>query len=183
MVISARSCFGKPCVERVNKTNSPNTLACRRFSMSWDRTDNRRNCFLNRKFVLLRVSSLGRPEFGSRYGLSKTLASLKPLKHKINVIHGLSTSGPSVMAFTRRRPDVCSPARTTRREPSSKRVTVYQMLARSYRPGYRVVQYHPGLRAVNNRIPQLLGIDWSNEAKTRSTPRRRSGRGSTRCAR
>ena len=44
---------------------------------------------------------------GAAMKLSKTLEPLEPLKHKINVIHGLFHKRATGKAFTRRRPAAC----------------------------------------------------------------------------
>src|SRR5687768_9167682 len=66
---------------------------------------------------------------GADMDLSKILEPLEPLKHKMNVIHGLFHKRAITHGITRRRPEVCSQARTFRREPSSKRASASQMLS------------------------------------------------------
>ena len=43
--------------------------------------------------------------------LSRTLLPLEPIKHKINVIHGLFHERAWGTGFTRRKPDACCRAR------------------------------------------------------------------------
>ena len=57
---------------------------------------------------------------GAAMKLSKTLEPLEPLKHKINVIHGLfHKRADGARAFTRRRPAACSRVRVIQKARSS----------------------------------------------------------------
>jgi hypothetical protein len=127
---------------------------------------------------------------GDDMTLGLSLSPLEPLKKKINVVNGCSTSTRLARASTPRRPEACSRARRLREGPVIHAgITVDQMIANhvgqeTLQPSIVLACEQPmtGYHETNFSMAYSSHISWQNADSpvlTRSTPRSRS----TRCSR
>ena len=116
---------------------------------------------------------------GADMKLSKTLAPLEPLKHKINVINGLfNKRGHRSGHSSRRRPAACSRARTIQKGADHHAgISVDQMIANHIGQDTAQSEHRAGLRAADDRLSrdQLLdGLQLAHLVAERRTRRCRT---------